>query len=73
MALALLHAGRRSPGAPRGLRGAMRVGNGLFHCHKRRGPWPAQHARRAIMQSCDIYFYEMVRGVGYDRIAPIAR
>jgi penicillin-binding protein 2 len=42
---------------------------------------PLPQARRAwrrsicaaVMQSCDIYFYEMVRRVGYDAIAPIAR
>jgi len=52
--------------------GAMRVGNGVFHCHKRGGHGPLD-LRNAIMQSCDIYFYEMVRRVGYDAIAPVAR
>lgn len=52
--------------------GALRVGNGVFHCHKRGGHGPLD-LKNAIMQSCDIYFYEMVRRVGYDRIAPVAR
>jgi len=52
--------------------GALRVGTGVFHCHKRRGHGPLD-LRGAIAQSCDIYFYEMIRRVGYDRIAPIAR
>jgi penicillin-binding protein 2 len=52
--------------------GALRVGNGLFHCHKRRGHGPLD-MKHAIMQSCDIYFYEMIRRLGYDRIAPVAR
>jgi penicillin-binding protein 2 len=52
--------------------GAMRVGSGVFHCHKRHGHGPLD-LKHAIMQSCDIYFYEMVRRVGYDKIAPIAR
>ena len=30
-------------------------------------------SRHAIMQSCDIYFYEMIRRLGYDRVAPVAR
>ncbi|RZM05853.1 MAG: penicillin-binding protein 2, partial [Sphingomonas sp.] len=51
--------------------GALRVGNGVFHCHKRGGHGPMD-LKNAIMQSCDIYFYEMIRRVGYDRIAPIA-
>ncbi len=52
--------------------GAMRVGSGTFHCHKRRGHGPMD-LKGAIAQSCDIYFYEMIRRLGYDRIAPIAR
>ena len=52
--------------------GALRVGSGVFHCHKRRGHGPVD-LKTAIMQSCDIYFYEMIRRLGYDRIAPIAR
>lgn len=52
--------------------GALRVGNGVFHCHKKSGHG-ALDLKNAIMQSCDIYFYEMVRRVGYDAIAPMAR
>jgi penicillin-binding protein 2 len=69
--LALMHAGI-DPNARVFCSGAMRVGNGVFHCHKRRGHGPLD-LKHAIMQSCDIYFYEMVRRVGYDAIAPIAR
>ena len=52
--------------------GAMRVGTGTFHCHKRRGHGPV-NLKQAIMLSCDIYFYEMIRRLTYDRVAPIAR
>jgi penicillin-binding protein 2 len=52
--------------------GSLRVGNGVFHCHKR-GGHGGLDLKNAIMQSCDIYFYEMVRRLGYDRVAPIAR
>ena len=52
--------------------GALRVGTGVFHCHKRRGHG-AINLKNAIEQSCDIYFYEMVRRLGYDRVAPVAR
>jgi penicillin-binding protein 2 len=69
--LALMHAGV-DPGMRINCSGALRVGNGVFHCHKRRGHGPLD-LKNAIMQSCDIYFYEMVRRVGYDAIAPIAR
>ena len=52
--------------------GVLRVGTGLFHCHSRRGHG-AVDLKRAIIQSCDIYFFEMIRRLGYDRIAPVAR
>jgi penicillin-binding protein 2 len=52
--------------------GAMRVGTGVFHCHERRGHGPVD-LHRAILQSCDIYFFEMARRLGYDRFAPVAR
>ncbi|MGK6323735.1 penicillin-binding protein 2 [Sphingomonas sp. DT-51] len=52
--------------------GAFQVGNGVWHCHKRHGHGPLD-LKNAIMQSCDIYFYEMARRVGYDKIAPVAR
>lgn len=69
--LALLHAGV-DPHARVTCSGAMRVGNGIFHCHLKRGHG-ALDLKNAIMQSCDIYFYEMVRRLGYDRVAPMAR
>lgn len=69
--LALLHAGV-DPNARVVCSGALRVGNGVFHCHKR-GGHGALDLKHAIMQSCDIYFYEMVRRVGYDAVAPMAR
>ncbi|WP_353205364.1 penicillin-binding protein 2 [Sphingomonas sp.] len=52
--------------------GALRVGTGIFHCHQKRGHGPLD-LKNAIMQSCDIYFYEMVRRLGYDNVAPVAR
>jgi penicillin-binding protein 2 len=69
--LALLEAGV-SPADRIVCTGSLRVGSGIFHCHKRRGHGPLD-LKNAIMQSCDIYFYEMVRRLGYDRVAPIAR
>jgi len=69
--LALLAAGV-DPGMRVNCSGALRVGNGVFHCHKKRGHGPLD-LKNAIMQSCDIYFYEMARRVGYDAIAPVAR
>ena len=69
--LALLTAGV-NPAERVNCSGALRVGSGVFHCHKRRGHG-AVDLKTAIMQSCDIYFYEMIRRLGYDRVAPVAR
>ncbi len=66
--LALLAAGV-SPDARVNCSGALRVGTGLFHCHKR-GGHGAMDLRSAIAQSCDVYFFEMARRLGYDRFAP---
>lgn len=71
VALALLEAGIGAQETV-GCAGAMRVGNTLFHCHKRRGHG-AVNMRTAIAQSCDIYFYQMAQRVGMDRIATMAR
>lgn len=71
VALALLEAGI-SPVETVSCGGAIRVGNTLFHCHKRRGHG-ALNMRGAIAQSCDIYFYQMAQRIGMDRIASMAR
>lgn len=70
-ALALLHAGV-APTDRVVCSGALRVGSGVFHCHKRRGHG-AIDMHTAVAQSCDIYFYEMSRRLGYDRFAPTLR
>ncbi|WP_375427711.1 penicillin-binding protein 2 [uncultured Sphingomonas sp.] len=69
--LALLKAGV-SPADRVSCSGALRVGGGVFHCHKRRGHGSVD-MRQAVAQSCDIYFYEMARRIGYDAFAPVAR
>lgn len=71
VALALLEAGV-SPAETVNCPGAIRVGNTLFHCHKKRGHGPL-NMRGAIAQSCDIYFYQMAQRIGMDRIANMAR
>ncbi|WP_093317345.1 penicillin-binding protein 2 [Sphingomonas jatrophae] len=70
-ALALLDAGVRAD--ERVLcTGRYRLGRGYFHCHKRGGHGALDMAG-AIMQSCDIYFYTMVRRIGIDRLAAMMR
>ncbi|WP_109806797.1 penicillin-binding protein 2 [Sphingosinithalassobacter portus] len=52
--------------------GVLQVGNGRFHCHKR-GGHGAVNMNTAIAQSCDIYFFQMARELGYDKFAPTVR
>ncbi len=71
VALALLRAGIK-PDQTVTCTGQYRVGNGFFHCWRRHGHGTVD-MKRAISQSCDIYFYTMARAIGIDAIAPVAR
>ena len=70
-ALAILEAGIE-PGRGAICTGGYRLGNNVWHCHKRRG-----HGRvdmhSAIPKSCDIYFYTYGRAIGIDAIAAMGR
>jgi penicillin-binding protein 2 len=70
VALAGLEAGI-SPEATNYCPGFMRLGRGRFHCWKRHG-----HGRvnmyGGIKHSCDVFFYDLSRKVGIDRIAEMA-
>lgn len=53
-------------------RGFTTLGNAKFHCWKRRGHgWMDMYS--GIQQSCDVYFYDVARRVGVDRIAAMSR
>ncbi len=51
--------------------GHMDLGDTRFHCHARYGHGSVD-LRSAIKLSCDVYFYEMAKRVGIDRIAAMA-
>ena len=52
--------------------GKMQLGNARFHCWKRHGHgWMDMHD--AIKHSCDVYFYDIARRAGIDRISAMAR
>lgn len=52
--------------------GVHKVGKGRFHCWRRGGHgWVAMHD--ALAQSCDVYFYEIARKIGINRLAQTAR
>ncbi|MEK9671701.1 MAG: penicillin-binding protein 2 [Rhodospirillaceae bacterium] len=52
--------------------GHMELGDSKFHCWKKGGHGLVD-VKEAISQSCDVYFYEVARRVGIDRIAEMAR
>jgi len=52
--------------------GKMTLGNGEFHCWKRQGHGH-MNLHHALEQSCDIYFYQVARRVGVEKIAEMAR
>ncbi len=51
--------------------GFFRLGSALFHCWRPHGHG-AIDMHRAIQQSCDVYFYTMVRRLGIDKVAGMA-
>jgi penicillin-binding protein 2 len=52
--------------------GYMTLGNARFHCWKRGGHGHVDMVG-AMKHSCDVYFYEVARRLGIDRIADMAR
>ncbi|MEP3484429.1 MAG: penicillin-binding protein 2 [Sneathiella sp.] len=51
--------------------GSTKLGKHKFHCWKRGGHGKL-NMRQAIEQSCDVYFYDIARKVGVDKIAEMA-
>jgi penicillin-binding protein 2 len=52
--------------------GSIRLGNRLFHCHKRSGHGSVD-MHRAIKYSCNVYFYTMAQRIGMQVIADMSR
>jgi len=72
VALAALEKGVITPEQKVFCEGHMELGNAKFHCWKKHGHG-AQDMVEAIMHSCDVYFYEIARRTGINRIAAMAR
>ena len=68
-ALALLEAGV-DPAQAVFCGGGMRIGNAIFHCDKRHG---SVNLARAVIHSCDIYFYTMALRFGATSLADMFR
>lgn len=52
--------------------GYLELGNARFHCWNRHGHGHVNMAQ-GVEQSCDVYFYELAKRVGIDRIQQMAR
>ena len=52
--------------------GALPFGNRVFHCWRKGGHGQVA-LHKAIVQSCDVYFYQVGQRVGVDRLAHYAR
>ena len=52
--------------------GETKLGNATFHCWKRGGHGTTD-LKKGISQSCDVYFYEIAKRTGIERIAEMAR
>ena len=72
VALAALEAGIINKNTSFFCSGSLTLGDGKFHCWKRHGHG-LTNLRKGIAQSCDVYFYELSRRVGIDRIAIMAK
>ena len=71
VALAALEGGVLTPQQRFTCKGRLRLGDRYFHCWKRGGHGELDMVR-AIEQSCDVYFYEVARRAGIERIADMA-
>lgn len=71
VALAALEAKVCRPGDIVHCPGHFDFGDNRFHCHKQSGHG-GMNMRTAIAQSCDVYFYEMARRTGMDKIAAMS-
>lgn len=72
VALAALEAGVIKPEQTVWCPGFMTLGNSRFHCWKRGGHGHVDMVD-SLKHSCDVYFYEIAKRVGIDRIAKMAR
>jgi penicillin-binding protein 2 len=70
--LAALEAGEATAGTTVYCPGHMDVSGRRFHCWKRGGHGSVD-AYKSLVESCDVYYYEMAQRVGIDRIAAMSR
>jgi penicillin-binding protein 2 len=72
VAAAALNEGVVSPGTGFGCGGGLQFGGHYFKCWKKTGHGGVA-VHRGIVESCDVYFYQVGQRLGVDRIADYAR
>lgn len=71
-ALAALHEGVITPNDLIDCEGRTTVGNRSFRCWKKRGHGPT-NLKKALRESCDVWFYEVSLKLGIERMSSMAR
>ncbi len=72
VALAAMDAGLVGPGHSVYCGGHIELGSHRFHCWKR-GGHGTMNLHDGLKKSCDIYFYDIAKRIGIDRLAEVAR
>ena len=72
VALAALKDNLIKPSANEFCEGKIEFGDRLYHCWKTKGHG-SMNLETAIKESCDVYFYELAKKVGIDRIEKISK
>lgn len=72
VATAALEAGVIEPGERINCNSRYRFGNRTWSCWKRQGHGP-MNMHNAIKQSCDVYFYEIAKRIGIEKLAETAK
>jgi penicillin-binding protein 2 len=70
-ALAALQDGKIRPNDTVYCPGHYQLGNRRFHCWKR-GGHGSVNLNRSLVESCDVYYYDVAQRVGIDRISEVA-
>jgi penicillin-binding protein 2 len=71
-ALAALEAGVTTPDSRVSCPGFIEFGGRRFHCWKRSGHGTV-NLERSLIESCDVYYYDIAQKVGIDKIAEMGR
>lgn len=72
VALAALAEGVITPETTFDCLGSLKLGDSTFNCHNRFGHGKVD-LHKSLMYSCDVYYYEVGRRLGIDRLARLAR